>query len=84
MTEEQIYICRRFGGVKFLPGSWDKRIARYLHRISTEDPQKELSEKLADNIFRLLFRYRRQLPDLFKKFNDHPKCKIWITNENSR
>lgn len=73
MTQEQIEICRVLGGVNYLPGSFDKRLGKDLCAYSNIEG-KELSEKQNEWMFRLLYKYRKQLPNTYNKHKDNPLC----------
>lgn len=74
MTPEQIEICLSFGHVTALPGSWDKRMMNNLNALASHNPEKELSEKQNEWMYRLLYKYRKQIPETFRKYNNHPFC----------
>jgi len=74
MTPEQIEIGKALGGLSFLPGSWDKRMARSLECMAWMDNQIDLTEKQNEWMFRLLYKYRKQLPTLFTKHINNPYC----------
>lgn len=69
MKPEQAEICSalRFK-VSYLPGSFDKRLGMSL------DSLKELTEKQNEWMYRLLFKYRRQLPELYERHKTNPFC----------
>jgi hypothetical protein len=69
MTKDQYDICKAlYLQVKYFPGSWDKRIGTTLYYLD------ELSEKQNEWMYRLLYKYRRQLPALYDKHKDNPLC----------
>lgn len=74
MTTEQIEICVMLGGANYLPGSFDKRFAHNLFRVATAAPTKELTEKQNEWMYRLLYKYRRQMPNTYLKYQNHPFC----------
>ena len=75
MSPEQVEIALAlWSGVVYLPGSFDKRFARNISAIASSSPEKELSEKQAEWLFRLLFKYRKQLPELYLKHSKNPLC----------
>jgi hypothetical protein len=82
MTEDQKLICRALGAVNYLPGSFDKRFGNNLSQMAKENPEKELSEKQNEWMFRLLYKYRKQLPLPYHTHKDNPLCSPKInTNE---
>lgn len=46
---------------RFLPGSWDKRFARDVGTLAENEGQ--LTERMAWHIWRVVYRYRRQVHD---------------------
>lgn len=76
MTEDQIQICKALGRVKYLPGSFDKRLGNSLYFMACDDlpRERELSEKQDEWMYRLLYKYRRQLPSTYEKFKEHKFC----------
>lgn len=76
MTPEQIEICVMLGGANYLPASFDKRFAHNLFRLATAAPHKELTEKQNEWMYRLLYKYRRQMPRTYEKYKNHPMCAI--------
>lgn len=73
MTEKEIHICKCLGSVTCL-GGFDKRFMRNISAQAENKPESELSEKQKEWIFRLLYKYRRQLPNLYQQFQTHPHC----------
>lgn len=61
MTPYQITIAKKLQQCSFLPGSFDKRFARDIAFLATNSPDKELTEKQAACLDRLVYRYRRQI-----------------------
>lgn len=74
MTNDEQTICKAIGTVRFLPGSWDKRFANNMAALAVSDPQVELSAGMKEWIYRILYKYRRQLPVVYNRFKDHPHC----------
>jgi hypothetical protein len=74
MTEDQREICLALGKVSYLPASFDKRFGQNLNATATLDPAKELSEKQNEWMYRLLYKYRKQLPNTYSRYKDHPLC----------
>lgn len=75
MTEEQILICKKLGEVRYFPASFDKRFGNNLAGIAEKEPEKELTEKQIEWMYRLLYKYRNQLPQTYERFKSHPFCK---------
>ena len=74
MTKEQIEICNNFAIVRFMPASFDKRFAGNLTSLAKYSPEKELTEKQNEWMFRLLYKYRKQLPKTYEKHKGNPLC----------
>lgn len=74
MTSEQIEISLQLGKATYLPGSFDKRLGLSLSSMAQTHPEKELSDKQNEWMYRLLYKYRNQLPNTFKKYSSNPLC----------
>jgi hypothetical protein len=74
MTIEQKEICLALGRVTYLPGSFDKRFGNNLSGLAQSQPEKELTEKQNEWMFRLLYKYRKQLPGTYEKYKGNPLC----------
>lgn len=72
MSTDEQKICLALGGVRFLPGSFDKRLANSLHNqaISTQ----LITESQREWMYRLLYKYRNQLQGLYSLHKSHPHC----------
>jgi len=71
MTASEHQICRALGNVRFLPATFDKRFAG---NASSWGIEKELSEGQKEWIYRILYKYRKQLPKLYELHKNHPHC----------
>lgn len=71
MTEEHFNICNALSMVNCLPGTWDKR---FIHSVSFVKPDTELSESQIEWIFRLLYKYRKQIPNTYALHQNNPLC----------
>lgn len=60
MTEQQQKWIKELSECTFYPGSFDKRFVRH---AQSWDAEKELTEKQADFLEKLAWRYRRQRGD---------------------
>ena len=74
MTAAEIEIALAFDRVKFLPASWDKSFARQWSNQARGNPKFQLTDKQAEWLYRLLYKYRRQIPDVYEKYQNHPCC----------
>jgi hypothetical protein len=59
MTDYQFRLAQALGRATFPPASWSKRFA---HALARKDINDELSDKQAEWLLRLAYRYRRQMP----------------------
>lgn len=71
MTQEQIEIASSFRNVVFLPGSWDKRFAQSMIYKGSEE---KLSDAMNEWLYRLLYKYRKQLSHIYEKYKNNPFC----------
>lgn len=74
MTLEQRTICLALGNLRFLPGTFDKRFSHKVSSIAEHTPDKELSEKQIEWIYKLLYKYRKQIPMTYENFKSNPLC----------
>ena len=68
MTEDQKEIITSLNRCKYFPGSWDKRFVKNIANATT------LTDKQAEWILRLLYKYRKQNPVVYKKHEKNPLC----------
>ena len=61
MTDLEIRAAIRLGKCRFPRGLWEKRFARDLYRLATEDSGRGLSAKQRIWLWRLVWKYRRQI-----------------------
>lgn len=74
MTPEEVEISLAFDQVEFQMASWAKRFARDMNSVARQNPKFDLTPEQSEWIFRLLYRYRKQLPALYNKYQYHPLC----------
>lgn len=74
MTEDQLEIVSHFENLRILPGTFDKRFITAMISHAKLTPNRVLTEKQNEWMFRLLFKYRRQLYKIYPKYHDHPLC----------
>jgi hypothetical protein len=74
MTIEQVVICKALGSVRYSAGSFDKRFGNNLSGIAENDSARELTNSQNEWMFRLLYKYRNQLPALYERFKGVPDC----------
>lgn len=72
MTKEEKHICLNLGNVRCLPATFDKRFTRNVCQMAKED--KELTESQRELIYRLLYKYRKQLPKTYNIYKNHHHC----------
>ena len=75
MTPQQIEIALSFNRITFLPGSWNKRFASAMAYKAAKYSELELSAMQNEWIYRILYTYRRQVPDVYEKYRDNVNCK---------
>jgi hypothetical protein len=75
MTPEQIEIALSFNRVTFLPGSWNKMFAHSLNSQAKNRPELELSKAQDEWMYRILYTFRKQIPDVYQKYCNNPNCK---------
>lgn len=80
MTADEREIAIAFNRVTFLPATWDKSFAHtWANQAQSEIRNNfsyDLTERQSEWIYRLLYKYRKQIPDVYEKYKDHPYCKI--------
>jgi hypothetical protein len=62
MTPREIAIARAFANVSFPPATAAKRFARHMTEIAVRHPEHPLTQKQADYMAKVAWRYRRQIP----------------------
>lgn len=72
MTTDEQKICLALGGCRFLPGTFDKRLANSLH--SQAATVQLITESQSEWMYRLLYKYRNQLSNLYELHKHHPNC----------
>ncbi len=71
MTAEQKIIIENLETVQMLPGSWNKRFVKSLINIPND---KELSESQIEWIYRLVYTYRKQIPNTYDMCRNNKYC----------
>jgi len=64
-------IIKQLSECSMLPGGWDKR---FIKNLASLKPDADLTESQIEWIFRLLYKYRAQLPQLYKQHQNNPLC----------
>lgn len=72
MSRGEQEICLALGGLRYLPGSWDKRFGNNLKGLARAG--KELTDSQREWMYRLLYKYRNQLPRLYGIHRENPYC----------
>ena len=75
MTDQQIEVCKALGKANCLPTSFDKKMCRIMFFKACDTPEEDLTEKQNEWIYRLLYKYRRQLPNTYKKYQMNEFCR---------
>ena len=69
MTTEEIEIAKTlWNNTTFRSASFDKRFSRSMCAIAEFKPHTELSEKQSNWLYRLMHKYRKQVPELYEKY----------------
>lgn len=63
MTPDEQEAVQSLDNCRLLPGIWDKRFIRSLARQLEARPERSLTEKQLSQLARMVWRYRRQLPE---------------------
>jgi len=71
MTSDQLEIINILSQVTMQMGSWDNR---FIKRIVHTPTEKTLTENQDEWLYRLLYKYRKQAPVVYKKFSTNPHC----------
>lgn len=74
MTAEQIEISKALGTVSYLPASFNKRLGKSLAFMANNTPSSELTEKQNEWMYRLLYKYRKQIYSVYDKYKNNPLC----------
>jgi hypothetical protein len=75
MTADEQLIILNLNCCTLLPGSWNKRfIESLLNKIRTDGTTEELTEAQRVWMYRLLYTYRKQIPETYNKFKHVPEC----------
>lgn len=74
MTKDEIEISIALGNVRYLPGSFDKRFGMNVSSRAKRESNKELTEGQKEWLYRILYKYRKQLSVTYQKHKNHPHC----------
>lgn len=84
MTEDEIFIAKNLNAIHLGFGpSFDKRFIWKMNHNARYDSKLVLSEKQTEWIYRLLYKYREQLPKTYKKYKEHTQCKAKENGNNN-
>ena len=72
MTTDEQKICLALGTCRYLPGTFDKRLGNNL--CSQASTNQLITESQKEWMYRLLYKYRKQLPHLYDLHKGHPHC----------
>lgn len=72
MTAEQNEIITALRTASMLPGIWDKK---FIEKMYFSKRDFKLSASQNEWLYRLLYKYRVQLPDMYEKYKDNEFCK---------
>ena len=74
MSEDEKVIIKALNDVVYLPGSWNKRFMSSMISLLRVSLGDELSIKQVEWVYRLLYRYRRQVPGVYERYKGHEFC----------
>lgn len=63
-----------FRKVRFLPGSFDKRFANNMAALAESGKPINLSQGQEEWVFRILYKYRKQIPQIYERYKTHHLC----------
>lgn len=67
MSPEERHIIEKLHlAVTYLPGHYDKLFARNIYNKS--NPYFELTDKQREFMYKMLYKYRKQIPSTYKKY----------------
>ena len=74
MTADEINAAKQLYACTILPGTFDKRFVRDMWSRSFEQEPKPLSDKQHEILFRLVYKYRKQIPHTYEMYKTNPFC----------
>lgn len=74
MTADEINIATRLYNCSMLPGTFDKRFVADMYSRSKQQEPKPLSDKQNEILYRLVYKYRKQIPHTYQKYQNNPFC----------
>lgn len=74
MTPEQIEIAKALRTIKFIPGSFDGWFVRNMASKATILPGIEITEGQNEWLYRILYKYRNQVPLIYNKYKGNQNC----------
>lgn len=74
MIPEHRIIAAALGTVRYLPATFDKRFGNSMAALAKHGSHKEITDFQKEWIYRLLYKYRKQLPKLYEKYKNNEFC----------
>lgn len=75
MSPDEIKIARSFSRITFAPATFNKRFALNMNSLAETNPDQEITEKQREWMYRILYTFRRQVPDIYRQFENHEYCR---------
>lgn len=74
MTQDEIQIATNLYACTMLPGTFDKRFVTDMYFRSKQQEPKPLSDKQNEILYRLVYKYRKQIPHTYEKYKNNIYC----------
>lgn len=73
----EVEILKALSTVSFPLGTWDKRFVKNLdYKLADFGARSiDFTHKQTEWLYRLLYKYRKQVPNTYEKFKEHEFCK---------
>ena len=90
MKNDEIEIATALSNVNVLPGTWDKKFMTAMSFTVSTSPNSELTDKQRFWLFRLCYKYRAQIPEVYMKYSLNPlsakvvKFEHWIEKRQKK
>ena len=78
MTREEIDICTTFNTIVCNWNKSDQNSLRWMIRTALQEPKTPLNKQGRDRMWKLLYKYRKQIPGTFEKYMKCQPLKVLI------
>jgi hypothetical protein len=75
MTIDEQHIIEKLGLLRLQAGSFDKRFIHGLNAKRLSTPGQEITDGQREWIYRMVYKYRKQLSSVYGRFKNHEYCK---------